>query len=110
MPMVCRSHTDPTCVRHDVHAVRRCVMLWRNARITLIMGSLAAGPMLGCENLPGNDKEQGAVLGGLGGAIAGAAVAGDDDRGVGALIGAAIGAGGGYLIGAQRDKENDEKS
>ena len=84
-------------------------MLWRNATITLLMGSLAAAPMIGCENLPGNDKEQGAVIGGLGGAIAGAAVAGDDDRALGALIGGALGAGGGYLIGAQRDKMQSDK-
>jgi len=84
--------------------------MWRKATLTLLMGSLAAGPMLGCENMPGDEKEQGAIIGGLGGAIAGAAVAGDDDRGVGALIGAAIGAGGGCLIGAHRDKANDEES
>jgi hypothetical protein len=64
--------------------------------------------MMGCESLPGNDKSQGAVIGGLGGALAGAAVAGDDDRALGALIGGALGAGGGYLIGAQKGKMDDE--
>jgi hypothetical protein len=76
--------------------------------MTVLIGSLALGPVIGCENLPGDDKQQGAVIGGLGGAIAGAAVAGDEDRALGALIGGALGAGGGYLIGAQRDKMNDK--
>ena len=82
-------------------------MVWRKTTMTLLVGSMALGPVVGCENLPGDDKQQGAVIGGLGGAIAGAAVAGDDDRALGALIGGALGAGGGYLIGAQRDKMKD---
>jgi len=49
------------------------------------------------------------VIGGVGGALAGAAVAGDDDRLIGALIGGALGAGGGYLIGMEVDKRNDDK-
>jgi hypothetical protein len=84
-------------------------MWFRKTTLTLLMGTLAAGPMIGCENLPGDEKQQGAVIGGVGGAIAGAAVAGKEDRALGALIGGALGAGGGYLIGAQRDKMNDEK-
>ena len=83
-------------------------MCWRKATMTVLVGSLALGPVIGCENLPGDDKQQGAAIGGIGGAIAGAAVAGDDDRALGALIGGALGAGGGYLIGAQRDKMNDK--
>lgn len=61
---------------------------------------------VGCSNLPGNSKQQGAVIGGLGGAAAGAAVAGDEHRGLGALLGGALGAGGGYVIGASRDRAN----
>jgi Glycine zipper len=64
--------------------------------------------MIGCESLPGDKKSQGAVLGGIGGALAGAAVAGDDDRGIGAMIGALAGAGGGYLIGAKVDEKDKD--
>lgn len=59
--------------------------------------------MTACEQLPGGDEEQGAVIGGAGGAAAGAAVA-SDNRLLGALIGGVLGAGGGYLIGANKDK------
>jgi len=45
---------------------------------------------------------------GVGGALAGAAVAGKDDRLIGALIGGALGAGGGYLIGMQVGNKNDK--
>jgi outer membrane lipoprotein SlyB len=72
----------------------------------VLMGSLALGPMVGCESLPGDEKSQGAVIGGVGGALAGAAVAGDDDRLTGALLGGALGAGGGYLIGAKVEEDN----
>lgn len=60
----------------------------------------------GCENLPGGEREQGAVLGGAGGAATGAVIAGEGDRLTGALIGGLLGAGGGYLIG--RELEDDE--
>ena len=58
----------------------------------------------GCENLPGNEKSQGAVIGGASGAAVGAAVGGEGHRLLGALIGGVLGAGGGYLIGANWDK------
>jgi hypothetical protein len=57
----------------------------------------------GCENLPGNEKSQGATIGGVTGAAVGAAVGGEHKL-LGALLGGAIGAGGGYLIGANWDK------
>jgi hypothetical protein len=63
----------------------------------------------GCANLPGSKGAQGAVIGGLGGAAAGAII-GKKNRGVGALIGAAIGAGGGYLIGASQEKVDKKKT
>jgi hypothetical protein len=60
--------------------------------------------------LPGDEKSQGAVIGGLGGAAAGAMIGGEDNRLLGALIGGAAGAGGGYLVGANWDKiTGDEK-
>ncbi len=84
--------------------------MWiKSMTATALMASLAVGPMMGCESLPGDKKSQGAVIGGIGGALAGAAVAGGDDRGVGALIGAVVGAGGGYLIGTKvDDKDKDD--
>jgi hypothetical protein len=74
-----------------------------------LVASLALGPAVGCSNLPGGAKEQGAVIGGLGGAAAGALI-GKKNRGVGALIGGVLGAGGGYLIGAQKEKIDKEKA
>jgi len=59
--------------------------------------------LAGCQQLPGSKGQQGAVIGGAGGAAAGAAIA-DDNRLVGALIGGAAGAAGGYLIGANSDR------
>jgi surface antigen len=47
------------------------------------------------------------VIGGAGGAAAGAAIA-KDNRLVGGLIGGALGAGGGYLIGAAMNKNDRE--
>jgi hypothetical protein len=65
---------------------------------------------VGCESLPGDEKTQGAVIGGVGGALAGAALGGKENRLLGALIGGAAGAGGGYLIGANWDKITGKKS
>jgi hypothetical protein len=73
-----------------------------------VIGSLGLAPLAGCENLPGNEKEQGAVIGGVGGAAAGAAIS-KNNRLLGGLIGGALGAGGGYLIGAHMNKVNDKK-
>jgi len=71
------------------------------------MASLGLAPLAGCESLPGNEKQQGAVIGGVGGAVAGAAIS-KNNRALGALIGGALGAGGGYLIGAQTKKIHDK--
>lgn len=76
---------------------------------TVLISSIAFAPMMGCDELPGGPKEQGAVIGGVGGAAAGAAVA-KDNRGLGALIGGLLGAGGGYLIGTQVDKKDKEEA
>ena len=73
----------------------------------VLTASIGLAPLVGCENLPGNKKEQGAVIGGVGGAVAGAAI-GKNNRAIGALIGGALGAGGGYLIGANLDKNKDK--
>jgi hypothetical protein len=55
----------------------------------------------GCENLPGTKKSQGAVIGGVGGAAAGAAIG---QSALGALLGGALGAGAGYVIAANSDR------
>lgn len=73
---------------------------WNAAGLAVV---LAIGTT-GCENLPGSDEAQGATIGGLSGAAAGAVIAGEDNRLLGALIGGALGAGGGYVIGANADK------
>jgi len=57
-----------------------------------------------CEQLPGTQKQQGAVIGGAAGAATGAVLAGSGNRGVGALLGGLLGAGGGYVIAANTDK------
>src|SRR5437879_13796221 len=59
---------------------------------------------VGCEQLPGTHQQQGAAIGGVGGAAVGAAVGGEHHRLLGALLGGALGAGGGYLIGASSDR------
>lgn len=60
--------------------------------------------LVGCENLPGNKQQQGAVIGGASGAAAGAVIGGSEHRGVGAILGGVLGAAGGYVIGANSDK------
>jgi hypothetical protein len=70
----------------------------------IISLSMAAAMLLstvGCEDLPGTRSQQGAVIGGAGGAVAGAVIGGERHRWLGALIGGALGATGGYLIGAE---------
>lgn len=73
----------------------------------VITASLAAMPLAACEELPGEEEEQGAVIGGAAGAAAGAAIY-EENRLLGALIGGLLGAGGGYLIGSNMDHLQDE--
>src|SRR5436305_7033913 len=78
--------------------------MWSNK---VIYSGLVASTLIGavgCSNLPGNKESQGAVIGGLGGAAAGAAVGGHEHRLLGALLGGALGAGGGYVVGANSDR------
>ena len=83
-------------------------MTKRKLMCGMLISSLSLAPLMGCENLPGDKKTQGAVIGGAGGALAGAAI-GKNNRLVGGLIGGALGAGGGYLIGSQLSK-NDSRN
>lgn len=57
----------------------------------------------GCQELPGTRTEQTTTGGALAGAALGAVLADDDNRLMGALLGGALGAGSGYLIGANTD-------
>jgi len=84
-------------------------MLNNKSIVTLLVASLALAPLAGCDSLPGDKKTQGAVIGGVGGAVAGGALA-KNNRLLGALIGGALGAGGGYLIGSSLDKSDPKKN
>lgn len=75
--------------------------------IILIAASLS---LASCESLPGSKKTQGAVIGGAGGAAAGAIIAGEDNRLLGAIIGTAIGAGGGYVVGNEIGERDERKA
>jgi outer membrane protein OmpA-like peptidoglycan-associated protein len=59
-------------------------------------------------NDPNGRTRDGAIIGGLVGAVTGAAVAGDGDEFKGALIGGALGAGTGALIGQDLDRQAAE--
>jgi uncharacterized membrane protein YebE (DUF533 family) len=77
----------------------------------VLSASIGLAPLAGCESLPGNEKQQGTVIGGAGGAAAGAAIGGKDHRLGGAIIGGILGAGGGYLVGTKmedKDKNNTD--
>ncbi|MGI8965997.1 MAG: hypothetical protein ACR2H1_07915, partial [Limisphaerales bacterium] len=63
--------------------------------------------LTGCESLPGERKQQGAVIGGAAGAATGAAVA-KNHRALGAVLGGILGAGGGYVIAAKTDKVKNQ--
>jgi len=84
-------------------------MLNQKSVIALLIASLVLWPLAGCDSLPGDKKTQGAVIGGVGGAVAGGALA-KNNRLLGALIGGALGAGGGYLIGSSLDKSDPNKN
>ena len=82
-----------------------------------LIGSLSLAPLCGlagCSRAPLGDKPraQGAIIGGAGGALAGALIGGQAGKNkgpLGALIGGVVGAGGGYLIGAQKEKVDKHK-
>jgi outer membrane protein OmpA-like peptidoglycan-associated protein len=57
---------------------------------------------------PNARSKSGAIIGGLVGAVAGAAVSSDDDKLKGAIIGGALGAGAGAMIGADLDRQASE--
>ncbi len=57
---------------------------------------------------PNARQRQGAIVGGLVGAVTGAAVSGDGDELKGAIVGGALGAGAGALVGADLDRQAAE--
>lgn len=52
-------------------------------------------------------KAKGAAIGGGGGAVAGAVIAGKGDRATGAVVGGVVGAAAGSIIGRKKDKKKD---
>jgi len=83
----------------------------RRSRAALLLLATALW-LPGCATETGTaiDKKatQGAILGGLGGAAAGRAIAGHEDAATGILLGAALGALTGGLIGAYLDRQAEE--
>ena len=82
----------------------------------LLLATAATLALAGCEmpnpnaypNDPNARQRNGAIIGGLTGAVAGVAVSGDGDELKGAIIGGALGAGTGALIGADLDRQAAE--
>jgi hypothetical protein len=75
----------------------------KHGAVSVIAGlALATAPLVACENLPGTREQQAAVAGGVIGGATGAAT-NDSHPMLGLLVGSAVGAGGGYLIGAKTD-------
>ncbi len=77
--------------------------------------SLGGVGVTGCESLPGEKREQGAVAGGVGGAAAGAAIGNavsDSTTGavIGGALGAAAGGAGGYYGGKALEDDEDDVS
>src|SRR5687768_1697532 len=104
--VVCRSHGIRP--RPQSSPPKGAIMRFAKPTVALLSASILLAPVAGCESLPGNEKQQGAVIGGVGGAAAGAAIGGEDNRLAGAVIGGLLGAGGGYLVGAKMEKDDEE--
>lgn len=84
-------------------------MFQRSYMHWLLIGAFGFA-LVGCENLPGTRQQQATAVGGAAGAAAGAAVAGPEHRILGAILGGALGAGGGYVIAANTGALRDEDS
>jgi len=78
---------------------------WKTA-VGALLATVALGASTSCESWEDTGKtKKSAIIGGAGGAAIGAAVA-KDNRVAGALIGGAVGAGGGYLFGKNRNRQD----
>ena len=82
---------------------RRFYKVWVFVAVTLFALTVFAG----CSGM--GKAEQGAVIGGLGGAAVGSQLGPDDSRGENALIGAGIGAVLGYMIGNEWEKYDQRR-
>ena len=78
------------------------ILLYTGVMVTL----LSAGNFAKAQDKPMSEQGKGAIIGGAGGAVAGALIG----KSVGgAVIGGAIGAGGGYIIGNEARKKEEKK-
>jgi uncharacterized protein YcfJ len=76
----------------------------RSIRLSVLAAAVSFG--VGAEPVAAQNTQRGAVIGGLGGAIAGALIGDHNDKaGAGAAIGGVIGAVGGAVVGNAKDKE-----
>lgn len=86
-------------------------MMMKTNLILAMAGTLALSACVdpnAYPNDPNARQRQGAIIGGLTGAVVGAAVSSDDDRLKGAIVGGALGAGGGAIVGADLDRQAAE--
>jgi hypothetical protein len=79
----------------------------RYLAMVAVVGSLILSSA-GCQQLPQDRAGRGAIIGGAGGAAAGAAIGGPEHRLLGAVLGGLIGAGGGYVVGANMERVREE--
>lgn len=76
----------------------------RSIRLSVLAAAVSLG--MGANPAAAQNTQRGAVIGGLGGAIAGALIGDHNDKaGAGAAIGGVIGAVGGAVVGNAKDKE-----
>ena len=64
--------------------------------------ALCSAPLVACQELPGTRTQQAMAVGGATGAVLGYAL-NEENRVLGALLGGALGTGGGWVIGAKTD-------
>lgn len=86
-------------------------MMMKTPLILAVAGTLALSACVDPNAYPDDPnarQRQGAIIGGLTGAVAGAAVSSDSDRLKGAVIGGVLGAGTGAIIGADLDRQAAE--
>lgn len=78
------------------------ILLYTGVMVTL----LSAGNFAKAQDKPMSEQGKGAIIGGAGGAVVGGLIGKNVG---GALIGGAVGAGGGYIIGNESRKAKEKK-
>jgi hypothetical protein len=68
--------------------------------LSTMISAVSLLSVTGCQNSPGTHEQQGAAVGGVGGAASGAAIGGENHQ----VLGAFLGAGAGYVVGASSDR------